>query len=41
MPVFLLIAWPGRAILFTVNIFMALAVVLALYIAHSTDECKE
>ena len=34
MAVFLLIAWLGRATLFTVNIFIALAVVAILYIAH-------
>ena len=34
MAVFLLVAWLGRATLFTVNIFIACAVVLALYIAH-------
>ncbi|WP_333887507.1 hypothetical protein [Clostridium sp.] len=32
--VFLLIAWFGRATLFTVNIFIACTVVLALYVAH-------
>jgi len=34
MAVFLLVEWLGRATLFTVNIFIACAVVLALYIAH-------
>lgn len=34
MAVFLCIAWLGKTPLFTVNIFIALAVVLALYIAH-------
>lgn len=34
MAVFLLIAWLGRATLFTANIFIACAVVLVLYIAH-------
>ena len=34
MAVFLLVAWLGRAALFTVNIFIACAVVLAFYIAH-------
>jgi len=34
MGVFLLVAWLGRATLFTVNIFIACLAVLALYIAH-------
>jgi len=34
MSLFLLIAWLGKATLFTVNIFVACAVTLALYIAH-------
>lgn len=34
MAVFLLVAWLGQATLFTVNILIACAVVLVLYIAH-------
>jgi len=34
MALFLLIAWLGKATLFTVNIFVACAVILALYITH-------
>lgn len=34
MAVFLLIAWVGKATLFTVNIFVACAFTLVLYIAH-------
>ena len=34
MAVFLLVAWLGRATLFTVHIFIACAVVLVLYISH-------
>jgi hypothetical protein len=35
---YLLIAWLGQTTLFTVNIFIACAVVLALYIAHKVLE---
>lgn len=34
MAVFLFVAWLGKATLFTVNIFIACAAVLAFYIAH-------
>ncbi len=34
MAAFLLIAWLGRATLFTVNIFVACAIVLLLYLVH-------
>lgn len=38
MLLFLLIAWFGQKTLFTVNIFIACAVVLALYVAHKILE---
>lgn len=34
MAVFLLIAWLGKRVLFTLNIFVALAIVFCLYLAH-------